>query len=601
MENGSDGERLRCLESKEMTANDIRLQGVSASPGIASAVAFVYVVPTLIAPTHTAQDCEFEVRRLSEAASAAAGELQALTAQVRETLGADHAHIFRSQQTITEDESIVSEVAELIRSEMLCAESGLERVFQSYVKMFEQLDDQDYNKGRVADLQDVYRRILGLLLGVERRSLAEINHPCIVVAEDLLPSDTALMNTQYVRGLVTERGGATSHVAILARNIGIPAAVAVHGAIEQLRTGDSIVLQCVENSPAIVYVNPGSKTLELIEGEEERLRERRSRIESCRDKEPITLDGARIDLAVNLGSTQEIATAVAHGGTRVGLYRSEFLFMRAQGLPDEEEQFRAYKLAAEAFPGGDVIVRTLDIGGDKHVPAIALRKEDNPFLGLRALRLSLNRPMLFRTQIRAILRASAFGNVKLMFPMVGGLPELEEALEHVDELCTELRASGTPFNSDIEIGIMVEIPSAVWMADVLAKRVAFFSIGTNDLIQYLLAADRLNDQVATYYRAFDPAVFRAVKHVTQAAEAQGLWVGVCGELGANPLAIPALIGLGVSELSMSPSSLPEATWLIRNSRHSEMRALASEVLGLSSEQEVITTLKQAHRSLWEKR
>lgn len=568
------------------------LRGLSASEGVVQGRAVHFTRPELPVITGPGAGVDYERGRLAEAVEAAILELGTLKEKTRTNLGDEHAHIFRSQQTIAEDEGIFGEVEGCIREAGLCAEDALRTVFDNYRSLFAELNDDDYNKGRAADIEDVYKRILRQLLGVAEISLANLPPHSIIIARELYPSDTVHMDAGQVQGLVTERGGPTSHVAILAKNLGIPAAVRVAGALDAIHENDLVVLDTVDRDEARVFVNPDPEIQRNLAARGEALFRHRQRIERYRGKPTVTPDGFSIQLAANVGSTAELEPARRAGAHGIGLYRSEFLFLNSAILPDEEMQYAAYRRAAETFRDGTVIIRTLDVGGDKQLPSITLGTEDNPFLGKRALRLSLAQPKLFRTQLRAILRASVVGNVKLMFPMVGGLPELTLALEAVEDVKAELRGEGEDYNPEIEIGIMVEIPSAIWVADALAKRVSFFSIGTNDLTQYLMAADRLNGDVEQYYRAFDPAVFRAIRQVAVAAEGRGRWVGVCGELGGSPLAIPALIGMGVTEFSMSPAALAEATWLIRTTSLQEARGLAAAVLSLDSHTEIKALLEE---------
>ncbi|MFO8041946.1 MAG: phosphoenolpyruvate--protein phosphotransferase [Alkalispirochaeta sp.] len=572
------------------------LQGISASPGVVHGQAVLFTRPELPVIAGPGSGFDVEHDRLLQAVDAAVSELVALKEKTRANLGDEYAHIFRSQQTIAEDESILGEVEEVLREAQVCAEEALRTVFDNYRSLFAELSDDDYNKGRAADIEDVYKRILRQLLGVGEINLSSLAPNSIIVAEELYPSDTVLMDAGQVDGLITERGGPTSHVAILAKNLGIPAAVRVAGALESITDDDTVVLDTADVDEARIFINPDPETRRLLVAREAELTRHRDRVERYRGEPAVTPDGQVIHVAANVGSSAELEPARRAGAESIGLYRSEFLFLNSAVLPNEEVQYEAYRRAAEAFRGGSVIIRTLDVGGDKQLPSITLGKEDNPFLGNRALRLSLSRPPLFRTQLRAILRAAAAGNVKLMFPMVGGVPELTEALAVVEEVKDELRAEGAVYNPDTEIGIMVEIPSAVWVADALAQRVSFFSVGTNDLTQYLMAADRLNGDVEKYYRAFDPSVFRAIQYVSAAAARHDRWVGVCGELGGSALAIPALIGLGVTELSMSPSLLAEATWLIQTTPITVARELAESVVSLDSHTEIKALLEQFYAS-----
>ncbi len=576
--------------------NRMDFSGIAASPGIGEGAAYIFISPNLLFSERVVSDIPEEIKRLRSSAMAAVLELSELKESVRARLGDEFAHIFRSQQTIAEDDSIIAEIEERIRDKKSSAEESLSYIFESYITLFSELDDSDYNKSRVADIEDVYKRILRILLGLPDVNLSTLPKKSIIIAKDLLPSDTAMMDTDQIVGMVTELGGATSHVAILANNLGIPAAVGVTGIIGAVQNQDRILLDASDSEKALVYINPTTEIHQKIERTQITLKKHKARIMKNQDTPVITRDGQEITLSANVGSTVELLPARDAGASSIGLYRSEFLFMNSNSLPSEEEQYQAYRKAAECFKEGFVIIRTLDIGGDKQLSALPLPVEDNPFLGNRALRLTLSLPDLFLTQIRAILRAGAHGSVKIMFPMVGGVPELDAALELLNQACIDLEREQIPYDRSMEIGIMVEIPSAVWMADILARHVSFFSIGTNDLTQYLLAADRLNSNVSDYYRVFDPSVFKAIKEVVRAAKNQGRWVGICGELGGNPLAIPLLVGLGVTELSMSPRAIAEASWLIREITLNDAEALADRILELDTDKKIRKVLREFYKS-----
>ena len=563
-----------------------RFSGVAVNPGIAEGRAYVFQRQELKVEARSAEDLGEEKARLTAAAESAVAELRELVEKVREKLGTEFAHIFRSQQTVAEDEAMLKEVVERIETEKSCAEAALEAVFSEYRDLFAELSDDDYNKARAADIEDVYKRILRNLLGLPQVSLMNIPAGTVVIAEDLFPSDTAGMDPIAVVAMVTEAGGPTSHASILANNLGIPAAVQVADILEAVSTDDQIVVENLESGAAQIVVDPDEATRRNAREKAHQLEFRRKMLATYRGAVPRTTDGVLVTLSANIGSTEDLTPAWDAGARSVGLYRSEFLFLGTPTLPDEDRQYQAYRAAVERFPEGFVVFRTLDIGGDKTLPALSMPKEDNPFLGNRALRFSLSRPELFGEQLRAMLRASAHGKAKIMFPMVGGLEELEEALGFLQQARGALEAAGTPYDRELEVGIMIEVPSAVLAADALAKRVDFFSIGTNDLTQYLLAADRLNPSVARYYRTFDPSLFAAIRMVVEGAERYGCWVGVCGELGGNRLAAPLLLGLGVSELSMSPQMLDQATAIIRRGRMSDFQALAESVLKLDSHREI---------------
>ncbi|MFW5811746.1 MAG: phosphoenolpyruvate--protein phosphotransferase [Alkalispirochaetaceae bacterium] len=568
------------------------MEGVSASPGMTRGKAVVYLPLDLNFTPRRVKERAAELARLSAAVARSIEELVRLKERVLREMGEEFAHIFRSQQTILEDESIIGEIEEQIRGEGWCAEESVRQVFTTYRQMFEELGDDDYNKERVGDLEDVHARVLRNLLGKEEIDLSDLAEGSILVAEELLPSDTALMSKERVSGMVTEKGGITSHVAILAKNLGIPAAVAVPGVTSTVRNEDTVYLDVTDPEEARVYVNPDQETRRELEQRWEEYKGRRKLLEAEKQLEPVTPDGRRITVSANIGSVEEIEAALEQGARSVGLFRSEFLFMKDKVLPDEETQFAAYKAAVEAFTDGFVILRTLDVGGDKSIDSLSIPREDNPFLGYRAVRISLDKPQLFRGQLRAALRASAFGNLKVMFPMISGPNEVVRIRALLDELIRELDEEGIDYDRSMEVGIMVEIPSAVFMADELLEHVDFMSIGTNDLTQYLLAADRLNEKIRDYYQPFHPAVFRAIARVVDAAHARGKWVGVCGELGGMPIAMPALIGLGVDELSMSAQTLPEAIHIIRRTRYQEAQELANRLLHMDSEPPIKALLQR---------
>ncbi len=573
----------------------MKLEGLVASPGIATGKAVLFHSSVMTEILESTQDTEWEKTRLHEAARTATEELVRLQDKVRHTMGVDYAGIFRSQQTIAEDASIIGEVEALIDSARFSAETALQRVFQKYAALFEDLPDGDYNKTRATDVDDVAKRILRVLLGIPGVDLSDLPRSTILVAHDLFPSDTITLDARRVNGIITERGGPSSHVAILAKNLGIPAAVGVSAALQRIKNRDVVVVDSAHAVRARVLVNPGKASMQKVEVQQSRLRDRAEHMRTFRGLPSVTPDGVEHILSVNVGSTADLAKARESGVRSIGLYRTEFLFLGVPRLPDEETQLTAYRAAAETFPDGFVVIRTLDVGGDKTIPTVSSPPEENPFLGSRGLRFTLNRPDLFRTQLRAILRAGAWGPVKMMFPMVGGVPELEDALALLSSVKDDLAREELPHDPTMEVGIMMEVPSAIWVADALARRVDFFSIGTNDLTQYLLAADRMNSDVSSYYRVYDPAVFTAVHQAAEAARRHGRWIGVCGELGGDPRAIPALIGLGVRELSMSAGLVAEANWIIRDTRISEARKLAREILTAETHREVADMLDQIYR------
>lgn len=578
------------------------LPGVVASPGFAQGRAVVYAPADLgFEPRLLPEDeLEREVSRLDDALRRAVAELEGLKEKARDELGDEGAHIFRSQQTMLEDDATSTEMREMIRSRRCRAESAVQDVYGTYIEMFSSLGEDDYNRERKADLEDVRNRVLRTLLGVQDRSLADIPADSIVVALDLNPSDTMAMDRRRVQGMITERGGITSHVAILARNLGIPAAVGVARAVSDIDDGDALCLDCTGMGPAgaagpgsragtdtaEIHRNPDADTVTRLHAQRDRYQERRRTLARDKHLPPVTADGRGIDVSANIGSVEEIGPARDEGARSIGLFRSEFLFIHHGGNVSEETQFAAYRDAVEAFRDGYVVLRTLDIGADKPVKEISLPAEENPFLGYRGVRISLDRQDLLKTQLRAALRASVHGVLKIMFPMISGPGEVRQVFQVRDAVMDELTREGVPFSDSVEFGLMIEVPSAVLMAEELSRMVDFFSIGTNDLTQYLLAADRMNEKITSYYQPYHPAVFRAIRTVVDAAHRNGKWVGICGELGGMALAIPILAGLGVDEISMSPGSIPEAIHIIRRISTGEARGLAERVLEADHEGDV---------------
>jgi phosphoenolpyruvate-protein phosphotransferase (PTS system enzyme I) len=554
------------------------LDGITVSKGLSKGKSVIYESPEIIITNTTTSEPEKEIDKLNAAVTSVIEDLVELKERVRIGLGEDNAHIFRSQQTIVEDPSIQDEIKEHIRQEQASAESAVKIVFDTYASMFYELEDDSYNKARVTDLEDLAARLLRKILGTETVELDSLEYGSIIVAKELFPSETVLIDPNKVVGIITEKGGITSHVAIIAGSLGIPAAVGVKNAVEAARNGKDILLDAGDELKTIVVCDPDKAEHDRFEKKKNSFEERQRIISAVMNRDAVTADRHRILVSGNIGSDEELESGISYGMKSVGLFRTEFLFLSAVSAPTEEEQFKAYKRVAETLSDGMVIIRTLDVGGDKNIKYIPIEEEDNPFLGMRAIRVSLKESSMFKSQIRAVLRASAFGNVKIMFPMIGSIGEVSTVKQLVDEAMAELSEEKIEFDDSIEIGIMIEIPSAVFMARELAREVDFMSIGTNDLTQYLLAADRLNENISEYYEIFHPAVFRSINMIVDAAHSEGIWVGVCGELGGIPKAIPALIGLGVDELSMSPKKLPEAVYTIRNTSYEEAVRKAKEIV-----------------------
>ncbi len=576
------------------------LSAVSTSSGFVEGTAYMYAASTLTFEYRNISDAEIEseCERVEKAYQSAITELIALKQATQKQIGVESAHIFRAQQTILEDESIKEEVIAYVRGDKVNAETALTTIFDTYKNMFAQLEEQSYNKERALDLDDVYKRVCRILLGISEQSLAKLPPNSIIVAEQLFPSDTAKMDRQNVRGFVTEKGGVNSHVAILAKSMGIPAVSSVTEATKIVVEGDLLLIQSLQPGKTLLYLNPNPAELENFRQEEQSYRDYQQLISQHQDAAPITNDAHKIIISANIGNdTDDVVTVQKHHGTSVGLYRSEFLFMQHNRLPDEETQYQSYKKVVETFKPGMVVIRTLDVGGDKAIPSLPLQPEENPFLGYRGIRIGLDKPAILQPQLRAILRASAHGNVKILFPMISSIWEITMLKQMIGDIKMELNDANIPFDNGVEIGIMIEVPSMILLIEDVATEVDFVSIGTNDLTQYLLAADRLNEKVSKHYMPYHPSVFRSIAKVVEALHGAGKWVGVCGELAGMKYAIPALIGLGVDELSMSAGLLTEALFVIHATNYELSQNLATKVLNCSTAEKIELLLIKAHHSM----
>lgn len=556
--------------------------GIAASPGIAIGPAWVMQETELHIPTDEVTNPEQEIARLKEALKQAKQQIESLRERAETEMGADKAAIFEAHLMVLDDPELIDHIERKINDERLNAPKAVHVVIDQFVSMFEQMD-MEYMRERAADIRDVGSRLLHILLGVEPRSLAEINVPSVVVAHDLTPSDTAQMDKEKVLGFMTNIGGRTSHSAIMARSLEIPAVVGLQTIVSDVQQGDQIILDGLEGQ---VIVNPSPEVLDDYRKRQERHEAEKEQLKQLVHEPSVTADGVRVELAANIGSATDATLAKENGAEGVGLFRTEFLYMDRSDLPSEEEQFAAYKQVAETFGDAPVVIRTLDIGGDKELVYLELPDELNPFLGYRAIRLCLDRPDLFKTQLRAILRASAFGNIKIMYPMIATVDELRAANRLLHEAQKELEQEGIRYNEDLEVGIMIEIPAAALIADQLAKEADFFSIGTNDLIQYTIAVDRMNEHISHLYQPFHPALLKLIKNVIDAAHAQGKWAGMCGEMAGDPLAIPVLLGLGLDEFSMSAVSILSARKQLLALKQSEMQDLAHKALQKGTAAEV---------------
>ncbi len=564
-------------------------RGVAASPGIAIAPAFLFSGKEVEAESAPAGSPDEELARLQKALEQARREVEELYGKAVEEVGEEQAAIFKAHEMFLSDPTLLQQVEEFIRGGKSAPAAWMEAI-ESQAAMLEALNDPVFS-ARAVDLRDVGRRVVGILVGEEGEAKLP-ESPSVIIARELTPSQTILLPKDLVQGFCTVQGGRTSHVAILARGLGLPAVVGVsEDLLSEVQDGNTVVLDGTEG---VLILDPSEETLSRYRAEKAALEEERRAAVLAGAKPAVTPDGRRIEIGANLGGAgrEEALRALEFGAEGVGLLRTEFLYMERTTPPDEEEQIEAYAPYVEVMAGRPIIFRTMDIGGDKPLPYLDLPKEANPFLGKRGVRLSLAHPELFLTQLRAILRAGAgAAGIKIMFPMVASLDEVRAAKARLEEARRSLSEDGLPYAADVEVGIMVEIPSAAVLADVLAPEVDFFSIGTNDLSQYTMAADRTHPDVGKMADAYHPAVLRLIKQVVDAAHGAGIWVGICGELAGDSLAAPLLLGLGVDELSMSSPSIPAVKERIRAWRYDDAVNLAAEALKMDSPESVRRLLK----------
>lgn len=568
------------------------LQGIAASSGIAIAKAYRLVEPDLSFEKKTIEDTDSEVERFNSAIAQSKSELEVIRDNAKENLGADKAAIFEAHLLVLSDPELLNPIQDKVKSEKVNAEVALKETADKFISMFESMDNE-YMRERAADIRDVTKRVLSHLLGVKIVNPSLISEEVIVVAEDLTPSDTAQLNRQFVKGFTTDIGGRTSHSAIMARSLEIPAVVGTKSATKDIENGDLIIVDGLKGE---VHINPTQELVEQYKKENEAFEAQKAEWAKLKDEKTYSADGQQVELVANIGTPNDLTGVINNGGEGVGLYRTEFLYMGRDQLPTEDEQFESYKAVLEGLEGKPVVVRTLDIGGDKELPYLNLPKEMNPFLGFRAIRLCLEEQDIFRTQLRALLRASTYGNLKIMFPMIATVQEFRQAKAILEEEKTKLINEGVSVSENIEVGIMVEIPSTAVIADLFAKEVDFFSIGTNDLIQYTLAADRMNERVSYLYQPYNPSILRLIKLVIDASHKEGKWTGMCGEMAGDELAIPLLLGLGLDEFSMSATSILKARSQIKKLSKADMENIAEKALQLPTTEEVIELVKNATNS-----
>lgn len=558
------------------------LYGIAASEGIAIAKTYRLESPSLQFDKKTIADPQQEVERLNSALAASTQELELIRDQAEKQIGPKEAAIFGAHLMVLSDPELIGPITEKIQTDRVNAESALQEVSDMFMEMFAAMDNE-YMQERAADIKDVRNRVLAHLLGVKFPNPGLIDEKVILLAEDLTPSDTVQFNPEFIQGFITEIGGRTSHSAILARTLEIPAVVGVKKLMETLEDGMMLIIDGIEGK---IIADPTAEEIETYNKRKEEFAAQKRELASLKDAATISADGVQVELAANIGSPKDVDSLLENGAEAIGLFRTEFLYMGRDSFPTEEQQFEIYAEVLKRMGDKPTVVRTLDIGGDKELSYLDLPKELNPFLGLRAIRLCLEMPDLFRTQLRALIRSSVHGNLKIMFPMIATLEEFRQAKQMFVEEQQKLDAENIPFNENIEVGIMVEIPSTAVLADVFAKEVDFFSIGTNDLIQYTLAADRMNENVAHLYQPFNPAILRMVKMVIDAAHKEGKWAGMCGEMAGEQLAVPILLGLGLDEFSMSASSILKTRSMIGTLSKAEMETHTERILSLATAQEV---------------
>ena len=558
------------------------MKGLGTSPGIGIGKIFLYKEPILTIEKNNIKNSIEEINRLDESLKKAIGEIDNLYDITLSSIGQHEAEIFTAHRMMLEDPEFLGGVKEKINEENVNAEWAVNEVANFYIAMFENIEDE-YLKARAADLKDVSKRLLRALLNVETPDLIAINEKSIIIAEDLTPSDTAQMNKEMVVGIVTELGGRTSHTSIMARTLEIPAVAGVKDATSIFKHGEDII---IDGDSGEIITKPSSEQLVEYENKKIQLDEFKIKLNSMKGQETISKDGYKVELAGNIGTPKDIDRVLENDGEGVGLFRTEFLYMDKDRLPTEEEQFQSYKIVAEKLGERPLVIRTLDVGGDKDLPYLDLPKEMNPFLGYRAIRLCLDRVDIFKTQLRAILRASAFGNIKIMFPMISNIKEIRDSKVIIEEVKMELKESNIDFDDDLEIGIMVEIPAVAIHSAAFAKEVDFFSIGTNDLIQYSLAVDRGNTDIAYLYNQFHPAVLRLIKMTIENGHKEGIWVGMCGEVAGDPKLIPILLGMGLDEFSMSAASILKSRYLIKQLSKEKLEKVIDEILDLPTAEDV---------------
>ncbi|MBI3321544.1 MAG: phosphoenolpyruvate--protein phosphotransferase [Candidatus Omnitrophica bacterium] len=566
----------------------ITLKGIPAAPGVAMGKALLFNSEALSIPRRpiTEHDVSTEVLRFEEALIKTRHQILGIQKRLAEDLGQEHAEILNAHLLVLEDQSLREEIIQGLKSQLFNVEAVFHDILRRHLKAFARTDDE-YLRERTADIEDVRKRVLRNLLGKQPDPLSQLDHPVIVVAHDLSPSETAQMHKHHVLAFVTDIGGRTSHTAIMAKSLEIPAVVGLASVTTRIQKGDFVI---VDGAHGEVTIDPDPPTVKRYEVEQRRHQEINRQLLQLKDLPAETLDHQQVMLSANIELPDEVPSVIAHGANGIGLFRTEFLYLNRSDFPSEEEQYAAYSSVAQQLKPHPVIIRTMDLGGDKFLSPMQLPSEMNPFMGWRAIRFSLARPDLFRIQLRAILRASIHGNLKVMYPMISGLEELRRANEILREVRQELHREGVPMAERLEVGAMIEVPSAAVTCDLLAPEVDFFSIGTNDLIQYALAVDSVNEKIAYLYEPTHPAILRLVKRIIEVGHAAKIWVGMCGEMAGEPSLSLLLLGMELDEFSVSPVQLPIVKQVIRAVEYSFARSVVEQALALRTAKEVETFL-----------
>ncbi|MCD8121074.1 MAG: phosphoenolpyruvate--protein phosphotransferase [Clostridiales bacterium] len=569
-------------------------KGTNASAGIGIGKAVIVEETELVIERRAVTDVEAEVERFKGALEKTISDTEKLAQDLAENVGEKEAEIMQGHMMLLMDPMLTGEIENTVKNDSICSEYAIEQVCNMYADVFAGMDSEMMQQ-RATDMRDIKTRMQRVLLGAETVDIASLPEGTILVAKDLTPSMTAGINPKNIIGIVTELGGKTSHSAILARAMEIPAVVAVTGFMKNVKNGDSVV---VDGNAGEVYVNPDEATANAYAEKRAAYLKEKEELQKYVGKPSITQDGVQVEIVANIGKPEDVDKVIEYDGEGVGLFRTEFLFMDRSAMPTEDEQFEAYKAVAEKLAGKPVIIRTLDIGGDKEIPYMGLTKDENPFLGYRAIRLCLDRKDdIYRPQLRALLRASAYGNIRIMIPMVTCIDEIREAKALIEETKAELDRKDIPYNKDIQVGIMVETAAASLMADVFAKEVDFFSIGTNDLTQYTMSCDRGNERISYLYSTFNPAVLRSIQRIIRCANEAGIMVGMCGEAASDPMMIPLLLAFGLNEFSMSASAILQSRKIICNSSKAELQAVAEKAMSFVTTKEVEAYMKEYMESL----